>query len=179
MVLKDASWRRKGLAKARGVLKRLHVIEEALCIQLLESGLKVCFAIAKDPNKLLQKLGALWWYKREEVKTQTWENQEKRKAEMEMKRLEVNVEKALGSFFKGAAHGSTLAMVDAGLVYWEIGKNDEGVRMYKRVDALGDLAGQCNTKISYIQGSFVILCFVTNTKFIIISNANLVSSGSE
>ncbi|GKB45204.1 hypothetical protein Tco_0890146 [Tanacetum coccineum] len=45
---------------------------------------------------------------------------------------QVNVEKAMDSFLKGAARGSTLAMVDAGLVYWEFGKKDEGVRMYKR-----------------------------------------------
>ncbi|GKD43381.1 F-box protein, partial [Tanacetum coccineum] len=59
--------------------------------------------------------------------------------------------KALDSFLKGAACGSTLAMVDTGLVYWEIGKKDEGVRMYKRVVELGDPAGQCNLGISYLQ----------------------------
>ncbi|GJT67527.1 F-box protein [Tanacetum coccineum] len=63
----------------------------------------------------------------------------------------VNVEKAMDSFLKGAACGSTLAMVDAGLVYWEIGKKDEGVRMYKRAAELGDPAGQCNLGISYLQ----------------------------
>ncbi|GKF69052.1 F-box protein, partial [Tanacetum coccineum] len=63
----------------------------------------------------------------------------------------VNVEKAMDSFLKGAARGSTLAMVDAGLVYWDIRKKDEGVRMYKRAAALGDPAGQCNLKISYLQ----------------------------
>ncbi|GKB85629.1 F-box family protein, partial [Tanacetum coccineum] len=56
----------------------------------------------------------------------------------------VNVEKALYLFLKGAARGSTLAMVDAGSVYWEIGKNNEGVRMYKRVAELGYPAGQFN-----------------------------------
>nr|GEW58797.1 hypothetical protein [Tanacetum cinerariifolium] len=65
--------------------------------------------------------------------------------------VKVNVEKALDSFLKGAARGSTLAMVDAGLVYWEIGKKDEGVRMYKRAAELGDPAGQCNLGISYLQ----------------------------
>ncbi|GJZ26755.1 F-box protein [Tanacetum coccineum] len=65
---------------------------------------------------------------------------------------QVNVEKAMDSFLKGAARGSTLAMVDAGLVYWEIGKKDEGVRMYKRAAELGDPAGQCNLGISYLQG---------------------------
>ncbi|GJU15548.1 phosphoenolpyruvate carboxylase [Tanacetum coccineum] len=53
----------------------------------------------------------------------------------------VNVQNALDSFLKGAALGSTLAMVDAGLVYWEIRKKDEGVRMYKRDAKLGDPSG--------------------------------------
>nr|GEU68439.1 hypothetical protein [Tanacetum cinerariifolium] len=44
-------------------------------------------------------------------------------------------------------------MVDAGLVYWEIGKKDEGVRMYTRAAELGDPAGQCNLGISYLQGT--------------------------
>ncbi|GKD95997.1 F-box protein, partial [Tanacetum coccineum] len=66
----------------------------------------------------------------------------------------VNVEKALDSFLKGAARGSTLAMVDAGLVYWEIGKKDEGVRMYKRAAELGDPDGQCNLGISYLQAVY-------------------------
>ncbi|GJR00250.1 DUF1195 domain-containing protein [Tanacetum coccineum] len=39
---------------------------------------------------------------------------------------EVNVEKALDSFLKGAARGPKLVMLDEGLVYWEIGKKDEG-----------------------------------------------------
>ncbi|KAL5539280.1 hypothetical protein UlMin_046049 [Ulmus minor] len=51
-----------------------------------------------------------------------------------------NLDKALDSFLKGVARGSTLAMVDAGLVYWETGKK-----------VLGDLAGQFNLGISYLQ----------------------------
>lgn len=62
-----------------------------------------------------------------------------------------NMEKALDSFLKGVARGSTLAMVDAGLVYWEIGKKDEGVGLYRRAAELGDPAGQCNLGISYLQ----------------------------
>ncbi|GJY50398.1 RNA-directed DNA polymerase, eukaryota [Tanacetum coccineum] len=65
---------------------------------------------------------------------------------------EVNVEKALDSFLKGATRGSKLAMLDTGLVYWEIGNKDEGVRMYKRATELGDPVGQCNFGISYLQG---------------------------
>nr|GFD48927.1 hypothetical protein [Tanacetum cinerariifolium] len=63
----------------------------------------------------------------------------------------VKVEKALDLFFNGAARGSTLVMVNAGLVYWEIGKKDKGVRTYKRAAKLNDPAGQCNLGISYLQ----------------------------
>ncbi|KAK3041847.1 hypothetical protein RJ639_000363 [Escallonia herrerae] len=62
-----------------------------------------------------------------------------------------NLNKALDSFLKGAARGSTLAMVDAGLVYWEMGKKEEGVSLYRRAAELGDPAGQCNLGISYLQ----------------------------
>ncbi|GKE23342.1 F-box protein, partial [Tanacetum coccineum] len=79
----------------------------------------------------------------------TWKQQI---PEMEEKGLlMVNVEKALDSFFKEAARGSKLAMLDTGLVYWEIGNKDEGVRMYKRATELGDPVGQCNFGISYLQ----------------------------
>ncbi|PWA88347.1 F-box family protein [Artemisia annua] len=43
--------------------------------------------------------------------------------------VKVNVEKALDLFLKGAERGSMLAMVDAGLVYWEIRKKEGGVTM--------------------------------------------------
>nr|GEV57279.1 protein floury 1-like [Tanacetum cinerariifolium] len=56
-----------------------------------------------------------------------------------------------GQLHKGT-RGSTLAMVNAGLVYWEIWKKDEGVRTYKRAVELNDPAGQCNLGISYLQG---------------------------
>ncbi|KAK3028192.1 hypothetical protein RJ639_039475 [Escallonia herrerae] len=62
-----------------------------------------------------------------------------------------NLNKALESFLKGAARGSTLAMVDAGLVYWEMGKKEEGIALYRRAAELGDPAGQCNLGISYLQ----------------------------
>nr|DAD30828.1 TPA_asm: hypothetical protein HUJ06_009679 [Nelumbo nucifera] len=62
-----------------------------------------------------------------------------------------NLDKALDSFLKGAARGSTLAMVDAGLIYWEIGKKGEGIALYKKAAELGDPAGQCNLGISYLQ----------------------------
>ena len=62
------------------------------------------------------------------------------------------MDKALDSFLKGVARGSTLAMVDAGLVYWETGKKGKAVALYKRATVLGDLAGQFNLGISYLQG---------------------------
>ncbi|TYI43747.1 hypothetical protein ES332_A01G189700v1 [Gossypium tomentosum] len=61
-----------------------------------------------------------------------------------------NLEKALVSFLKGSARGSTLAMVDAGLVYWERGQKEEAIALYQKAAALGDAAGQCNLGISYL-----------------------------
>ncbi|GMI87756.1 hypothetical protein like AT1G70590 [Hibiscus trionum] len=61
-----------------------------------------------------------------------------------------NLEKALGSFLKGAERGSTLAMVDAGLIYWEKGQKEEAIAFYQRAASLGDPAGQCNLGISYL-----------------------------
>ena len=70
--------------------------------------------------------------------------------------VQPNVEKALDSFLKGAARGSTLAMVDAGLIYWEMGKKEEGVALYRKAAELGDTAGQCNLGISYLQGNITV-----------------------
>lgn len=67
--------------------------------------------------------------------------------------VRTNLDKALDSFLKGADRGSTLAMVDAGLMYWEMGKRDEGMALYMRAAVLGDPAGQCNLAISYLKGS--------------------------
>lgn len=64
-----------------------------------------------------------------------------------------SMSKALGYFLQGAARGSTLAMVDAGLIYWEMGKRDEGIDWYIKAAELGDPAGQCNLAISYLQAS--------------------------
>ncbi|XVF43934.1 hypothetical protein PTKIN_Ptkin02bG0080800 [Pterospermum kingtungense] len=61
-----------------------------------------------------------------------------------------NLEKALDSFLKGAARGSTLAMVDAGLIYWERGQKEEAIALYLKAASLGDPAGQCNLGISYL-----------------------------
>ncbi|TXG56223.1 hypothetical protein EZV62_017536 [Acer yangbiense] len=62
-----------------------------------------------------------------------------------------NLDKALDSFLKGAARGLTLAMVDAGLVYWEMDKKEEAIALYRKAAELGDPAGQCNLGISYLQ----------------------------
>ncbi|KAK4263139.1 hypothetical protein QN277_028600 [Acacia crassicarpa] len=62
-----------------------------------------------------------------------------------------NTEKALDSFLKAVALGSTLAMVDAGLIYWERGERSKAIAMFQKAAELGDPAGQCNLGISYLQ----------------------------
>ncbi|KAL6567852.1 hypothetical protein OROGR_001520 [Orobanche gracilis] len=66
--------------------------------------------------------------------------------------VKANSDKALIFFLKGAARGSTLAMVDAGLIYWEMGEKEEAVVWYRKAAELGDPAGQCNLAISILQG---------------------------
>lgn len=63
-----------------------------------------------------------------------------------------NKGKALDSFMKAAARGSSLAMVDAGLIYWEMGEKEKAVDLYHKAAELGDPAGQCNLGLSYLQG---------------------------
>lgn len=60
--------------------------------------------------------------------------------------------KALEFFLKGVVRGSTVAMVDAALIYWEMGKREKAIALYQRAADLGDLSGQCNLGISYLQG---------------------------
>ncbi|KAK6160229.1 hypothetical protein DH2020_003610 [Rehmannia glutinosa] len=67
--------------------------------------------------------------------------------------VQANLSKALDSFLKGAARGSTLSMVDAGLIYWEMGKKEEAIAWYRRAAKLGDPAAQCNLAISILQGN--------------------------
>eukprot|EP01018_Ginkgo_biloba_P003517 Gb_37692 [translate_table: standard] len=62
-----------------------------------------------------------------------------------------NHDKALESFLKGAARGSAAAMVDAGLLLWEMGRKDEGIELYREAAELGDPAGQCNLGLSFLQ----------------------------
>lgn len=65
-----------------------------------------------------------------------------------------NIQKALDSFLKGAARGSTLAMVDAGLIYWEMGKKEESIALYRKAAELGDPTAQCNLGISYLHCNY-------------------------
>lgn len=63
-----------------------------------------------------------------------------------------NADKALDSFMKAAARGSALAMVDAGLIYWERGEKPKAMELYLRAAELGNPSAQCNLGISYLQG---------------------------
>ena len=67
-----------------------------------------------------------------------------------------NIQKALDSFLKGAARGSTLAMVDAGLIYWEMGKKEKSIALYSKAAALGDPTAQCNLGISYLHCNYLL-----------------------
>ncbi|GFP96658.1 F-box protein at1g70590 [Phtheirospermum japonicum] len=69
--------------------------------------------------------------------------------------VKANPSKALDFFLKVAACGPTLAMVDPGLIYWEMGKKEEGIVWYRKAAELIDPAGQCNLAITYLQGSVV------------------------
>lgn len=71
--------------------------------------------------------------------------------------VKADLSRALDYFLEGAARGSTLAMVDAGLIYWEMGKREDAIVWYKRAAELGDPAGQCNLAISFLQCMFQFL----------------------
>lgn len=75
-----------------------------------------------------------------------------------------NSAKALDCFLKGAARGSTLAMVDAGLLYWEMGRKEEGIAWYSKAAQLGDPTGQCNLGICYLQGIQVEFFYCSRTR---------------
>lgn len=65
--------------------------------------------------------------------------------------VEVDLAKALELFIEGAARGSTLAMVDAGLVCWEVGRRGEALVWYRKAAQLGDLAAMCHFALSSLQ----------------------------
>ncbi|GLJ49371.1 hypothetical protein SUGI_1044440 [Cryptomeria japonica] len=62
-----------------------------------------------------------------------------------------NRDKALHSFLNAARKGSSAAMVDAGLLLWEMGRKEQGIELYRAAADLGDAAGQCNLGLSYLQ----------------------------
>lgn len=68
-------------------------------------------------------------------------------------RIKPSPEKALESFLKGAARGSPAAMVDAGLMCWELGRKDEAKALYRRAADMGHPVGQCNLGICYLHGN--------------------------
>lgn len=52
--------------------------------------------------------------------------------------------------------------MDAGLIYWEMGKREVAISLYQRAADLGDLSGQCNLGISYLQSkAFISFFYVT------------------
>ncbi|RDY06811.1 F-box protein, partial [Mucuna pruriens] len=65
--------------------------------------------------------------------------------------VRANADKALDSFMKAAARGSALAMVDAGLIFWERGERPKAMELYLRAAELGNPSAQCNLGISYLQ----------------------------
>lgn len=69
-----------------------------------------------------------------------------------------NPHRALEYFLKGVDRGSAPAMVDAGLMYWEMGKKEEAEALYRRAAELGYPAGQCNLGVCYLEGN----CFIDN-----------------
>ncbi|URE37812.1 SEL1 [Musa troglodytarum] len=62
-----------------------------------------------------------------------------------------NPHRALEYFLKGVDRGSAPAMVDAGLMYWEMGKKEEAEALYRRAAELGYPAGQCNLGVCYLE----------------------------
>lgn len=90
--------------------------------------------------------------------------------------VKANLGKALDSFLKAAARGSTLAMVDAGLIYWEMGKREEGIVWYRRAAELGDPAGQCNLAITCLQGIILFTVWSRIGNFVICSTLFLLNA---
>ncbi|WOL14393.1 hypothetical protein Cni_G23173 [Canna indica] len=62
-----------------------------------------------------------------------------------------NPSRALEYFLKGTARGSALAMVDAGLMYWEMGRKEEAKSLYRKSAELGYPVGQCNLGVCYLE----------------------------
>ncbi|KAJ8458441.1 hypothetical protein OPV22_031367 [Ensete ventricosum] len=62
-----------------------------------------------------------------------------------------NPHRALEYFLKGVDRGSAPAMVDAGLMYWEMGKKEEAEALYRRAAELGYPVGPCNLGVCYLE----------------------------
>ncbi|XP_042394841.1 F-box protein At1g70590-like isoform X1 [Zingiber officinale] len=62
-----------------------------------------------------------------------------------------NPRRALEYFLKGADRGSAAAMVDAGLMYWEMGRKGEAQALYNKAAELGHPVGQCNLGVCYLE----------------------------
>lgn len=69
-----------------------------------------------------------------------------------------NPRRALEYFVKGADRGSAAAMVDAGLMYWEMGRKVEAQALYNKAAELGHPVGQCNLGVCYLEGTFFFSC---------------------
>lgn len=125
------------------------------------------------PQELVTKIGASLSYRslktaslvckswcdalrpaREAMKYMTWGKQFKHGRGG----FQPNLDNALQMFLKAADYGSTMAMVDAGLIYWEKGETDVAFRLYQKAAELGDRNAQCNLGISYLQGIATLLC---------------------
>ncbi|XP_061990418.1 F-box protein At1g70590 [Rosa rugosa] len=62
-----------------------------------------------------------------------------------------NVNNALKMFLKAAELGSTKAMVDAGLIFWERGDKDKAFGLYREAAEAGDRNAQGNLGMWYLQ----------------------------
>ncbi|KAM5567972.1 hypothetical protein ABKV19_015841 [Rosa sericea] len=62
-----------------------------------------------------------------------------------------NVDNALKMFLKAAELGSTKAMVDAGLIFWERGDKDKAFPLYRKAAEAGDRNAQGNLGMWYLQ----------------------------
>ncbi|XP_029117896.1 uncharacterized protein [Elaeis guineensis] len=65
-----------------------------------------------------------------------------------------NPQRALEYFLKGAALGSAPAMVDAGVMYWEMGEKEKAMAFYEKAAELGHPVGQSNLGTCYLEANW-------------------------
>ncbi|KAI3735438.1 hypothetical protein L6452_14935 [Arctium lappa] len=130
------SYHRDFSAFAKDVLMRISVLSEGLTTVFqkvrppdLQTTSLVCKSWRGGLRPLLEAMLFLGWRKRLKHVVAGW--------------VKHDIHKALDSFLKGVTRGSTLAMVDVRLIYWEKGKK-EGVNLCRRVVEHGDPTCQCN-----------------------------------